>query len=99
MEARIAEIEKILQNVKVLDSSDISTENIGIGNRVVLKNVETGKVLDLHIVGSKEVNKKEGKISNESPIGKACLGKSKGDIIDVEAPIGIIKYEVMEISK
>lgn len=99
IEARIAEIEKALQNVRVLDSNDLSTEHISIGNKVVLKDLETNEVMEFHIVGSKEVNKKEGKISDESPVGKACLGKSKGDIFDVEAPVGILKFEIMDISK
>ncbi|HBH95451.1 MAG TPA: transcription elongation factor GreA [Ruminococcaceae bacterium] len=99
IEARIAEIEKTLQNVKVLDESDLSTEHIGIGNKVVLKDLQKDKVLELHIVGSKEVDMKSGKISDESPVGKACLGKTKGEIIDVDAPAGILKFEILEISK
>lgn len=97
IEARIAEIEKTLQNVKVVDSSDLSTEHIGIGNKVVLKDLETNEVMELDIVGSKEVNLQEGKISDESPIGKACLGKTKGEIFDVDAPAGILKFEVVDI--
>lgn len=99
IEARIAEIEKTLQNVKVLDANDLSTEHISIGNKVVLKDLETGEIMELHIVGSKEVDMKNGKISDESPVGKACLGRTKGDTIDVEAPVGILKFEVMDISK
>ena len=99
IEARIAEIEATLQNVKVLDSSDLSTEHISIGNKVVLKDLETGEEMELHIVGSKEVDMKNGKISDESPVGKACIGKTKGEIIDVEAPVGILKFEILDISK
>ena len=99
IEARIAEIEKTLQNVKVLDESDLSTEHIGIGNRVVLKDLKKNKTMELHIVGSKEVDMKNGKISDESPVGKACLGKTKGEIIDVDAPAGILEFEILEISK
>lgn len=99
IEARIAEIEATLKNVKVLDSSDLSTEHISIGNKVVLKNLSTNAEREFHIVGSKEVDMKKGKISDESPVGKACIGKSKGDIIDVEAPAGLIKFEILDISK
>ncbi len=99
IEARIAEIEKTLQNVKVLDESDLSTEHISIGNKVVLKDLETNEILELHIVGSKEVDMKKGKISDESPVGRACIGRAKGDIVEVEAPVGTLKFEVMEISK
>ncbi|MDE6580852.1 MAG: transcription elongation factor GreA [Ruminiclostridium sp.] len=89
IEARIAEIEKTLQNVKVLDENDLSTEHVSIGNKVVLKDLQKNKVMELHIVGSKEVDMKNGKISDESPVGKACLGKTKGEIIDVDAPAGL----------
>ena len=99
IEARIAEIEKTLQNVKVLDESDLSTEHIGIGNKVVLKDLKKNNIMELHLVGSKEVDMKNGKISDESPVGKACLGKTKGEIIDVDAPAGILKFEILEISK
>ena len=99
IEARIAEIEATLQNVKVLDSSDLSTEHISIGNKVVLKDLETGEKMELHIVGSKEVDMNNGKISDESPVGKACIGRTKGEVIDVEAPVGVLKFEIMDISK
>ena len=99
IEARIAEIEATLQNVKVLDSSDLSTEHISIGNKVVLKDLETGERMELHIVGSKEVDMNSGKISDESPVGKACIGRTKGEVIDVEAPVGVLKFEIMDISK
>ncbi len=99
IEARIAEIEATLQNVKVLDSSDLSTEHISLGNKVVLKDLETGEEMELHIVGSKEVDMDQGKISDESPVGKACMGKTKGEIIDVEAPAGVLKFEILDIGK
>ncbi len=99
IEARIAEIEATLQNVKVLDSSDLSTEHISVGNRILLKDLETGDETEYHIVGSKEVDMKKKKISDESPVGKACIGRSKGDIVEVEAPVGILKFEILDISK
>ena len=99
IEARIAEIEATLQNVKVLDSSDLSTEHVGVGNRVVLKDLETGDETEYHIVGSKEVDMRKKKISDESPVGKACMGRAKGDIVEVEAPVGILKFEILDISK
>ncbi len=99
IEARIAEIEKTLQNVKVLDESDLSTEHISLGNKIVLKDLEADEILEFHIVGSKEVDMKKGKISDESPVGKACLGKTKGEIVEVEAPAGLLKFEIIDISK
>lgn len=99
IEARIAEIEATLANAKVLDSSDLTTSHVNIGNRVVLRDLQENEDLEFHIVGSKEVDMKVGKISDESPVGKACLGRQKGDIIDVEAPAGALKFEIIDISK
>lgn len=99
VESRIAELEAILANAKVLDEDSLSTEIIGLGNIVTLKDLEENEELSLYIVGSKEVDVDNGKISDESPIGAACLGHKLGDIIDVEAPAGILKFEVLEITK
>ncbi|GHV49062.1 transcription elongation factor GreA [Clostridia bacterium] len=99
VEARIAEIEATLMNAQLLDSDSLTTEKIALGNKVRLKNISSGKEVDYHIVGSKEVDMKVGKISDESPVGKACLGHSVKDIVEADAPVGIIKYEIMEISK
>lgn len=99
IEARIAEIEAILTNVKVVDIDDLTTEHIAIGNKIKIKDLETGDVLDLKIVGSKEANMKNGFISDDSPVGKACIGHKHGDIVDVEAPVGVLKFEIIEIDK
>ena len=99
VEARIAEIEATLMNVEILDSESLTTEEVQLGNKIKIKNVETSKEMNLYIVGSKEVDMKTGKISDESPIGKACIGHKVGDIINAEAPAGIVSYEILEISK
>lgn len=99
IEARIAEIEATLVNVKVLDSNDLTTEHVNIGNKIILLDIETNEEMELHIVGSKEVDMKSGKISDESPVGRACMGHQKGDIVDVEAPAGILKFKILDISK
>ena len=99
IEARIAEIEATLKNVVIIDTDSLSTEHIQHGNKVTVKDLEEDKELILYIVGSKEVNIKEGKISDESPIGKALLDHKKGDIVEVEAPVGLLKFEVLDISK
>lgn len=99
IEARIAEIEATLKNVVVIDSDALNTEHIQHGNKIIVKDIEENVERELHIVGSKEVNVKEGKISDESPIGKALLGHKKGDIVDVETPSGILQFEVLDISK
>lgn len=99
VEARIAEIEATLKNVKILDADEISTEHISLGNKVILESLDDGKVLKISLVGSKEVDMKKMKISDESPLGKACIGKKLGEEIIVEAPSGIKKYVIKEIDK
>ncbi len=99
IEARIAEIEATLMNVKIIDFESLSTEHVQVGNRVTVKDLSENEILVLHIVGSKEVDMKRGKISDESPIGKALLGHQKGDLVDVEAPVGILKFEIIDIGK
>lgn len=99
VEARIAEIEVTLMNVEILDSESLNTEEVQIGNKISLKNLSNDAVLNLQIVGSKEVDMKVGKISDESPIGRACIGHKVGDVIQAEAPVGLVSYEITEISK
>ncbi|MGN0657584.1 MAG: transcription elongation factor GreA [Ruminiclostridium sp.] len=99
IEARIAEIEAVLMNVTIIDADNLSTEQVQLGNRVTVKDIGENEILVLHIVGSKEVNMKAGKISDESPLGKALLGHKKGETIDVEAPIGTLKFEIIDIGK
>lgn len=99
IEARIAEIEATLKNVKVIDSDSLNTEHVQHGNKVTVKDIEEDTERVLMIVGSKEVNVKEGKISDESPIGRSLLGHKKGDIVDVETPSGILQFEVLDIGK
>ncbi len=99
IEARIAEIEATLMNVKIIDAETLSTEHVQLGNRVTVKDLSENEVLVLHIVGSKEVDMKAGKISDESPIGKALVGHQKDDIVDVEAPAGILQFEIIDIGK
>lgn len=98
VEAEIAEIEATLKNAKVVDEEELSTEHVNIGNTVVLED-ENGKTIKFFLVGSKEVDMKAMKISDESPIGKACIGKGLGEVVEVEAPAGIRKYRIVEIDK
>ena len=103
MEARIADIEVTLKNVKVIDESELSNENIHIGSKVEVRvnNPRTGKtdVYNYKIVGSNEADPLSGNISDESAVGKALLGHGIGDKIDVEVPAGMMEYEVLAISK
>lgn len=103
MEARIADIEVTLKNVKVIDESELSNENIHIGSKVEVRvnNPRTGKtdVYNYKIVGSNEADPLSGNISDESAVGKALLGHGIGDKIEVEVPAGMMEYEVLAISK
>ncbi|MBQ8903664.1 MAG: transcription elongation factor GreA [Oscillospiraceae bacterium] len=99
LEARIAEIEATLKNVKIIDEDNLSTEHVQLGNTVTVKDIEEDEILVLHIVGSKEVDVEKNKISDESPIGRALMGHAKGETVDVEAPAGSFKFEIIDIGK
>ncbi|MDE6149429.1 MAG: transcription elongation factor GreA [Ruminococcus sp.] len=99
LEARIAELENIIANAVVVDDDDISVTEIGVGSIIKIRDLELDEVEELQIVGSTESDPDNNKISDESPIGKAALNKKVGDIFEVEVPVGIIKFEVLEISK
>lgn len=95
VEHKIAELEVMLQNVKIIEKT--STSVISMGSTVKIYDCEFEEETVYTIVGSAEANLDEGQISDESPIGHALLGKKVGDIVDVETPGGIIKIEVLEI--
>lgn len=99
LEARIAEIEAILTNVKILDADELSTEVVNVGNKLDVLDLETNETIPLHIVGSKEVDMLHGKISDESPLGAALLGHRLDDVVEVEAPGGLLKFKVLDITK
>ena len=90
--------EATLKNAKVVDEDELSTEHVNIGNTVVIED-ESGKKIKFFLVGSKEVDMKAMKISDESPIGKACIGRKLGEEVSVEAPAGVKKYKIVEIDK
>lgn len=86
VEARIAQIEAMLKNVKLLDDDEISTEVVNIGSKVTVKDLEFDEEIDYQIVGSTEADPDAGKISDESPIGSALLTHKIGETVDVETP-------------
>ena len=98
-EAKIAEYENKVRHAKIIDAKDIDTETVQIGNTVKVLDIEFNEEVEYTIVGSTEVNLVENKISNESPIGKALLGRKKGEVVDVDAPDGIIKFKILAIKK
>ena len=99
VEARIEELEKLLKNVEVVDSDEVDTNTISIGCKVRVHFVEENADIEMTIVGSTEASSRQMKISNESPVGKALMGKKIGDEVQVETPAGTMTYRVVEIQK
>ena len=99
IEARIEELEKILKNAEVVDEEEVDLDKINIGCRVKLLDVEFNEELEYKIVGSTEANSLKGKISNESPVGKALIGAKAGDSVSVETQAGVFVYKVLEIQR
>ena len=99
IETRIEEIEKILKNVEVVDEDEVDLDKINVGCVVVLYDKEFEEEVEYKIVGSTEANSLQGKISNESPLGKALIGRTVGEDIEVEAQAGIIEYKVLKIER
>ncbi len=99
LEAQIAELKDIIDNSVVVEDDDISIDEIGVGSIMKIRDLEFDEIETLQIVGSTESDPENGKISDDSPIGKAALKKKVGDVFEVDAPVGIIKFEVLEISK
>ncbi len=99
LEERIAKLEAMLRNAKLIDEEDIRTDIVGIGSKVLVKDLEFDEEMEFIIVGSAEANPYEGKISNESPVGSSLLGNKSGDTVDVNVPDGIIKYKILSITR
>lgn len=99
IEARIEELEKILKNAEVVVEDEVDLDRINIGCQVKILDLEYDEELDYKIVGSTEANSLKGKISNESPVGKALIGAKIGDVVEVETQAGVIKYKVLEIER
>ena len=99
IEARIEQIEKILKNAEVIDEDEVDLEKISIGCKVTVLDVEYDEEEEFRIVGSSEANSLKGKISNESPVGKALIGAKVGDTVNVETQAGVVQYKVLAIEK
>ena len=99
IEARIEDIEKILKNAEVVVEEEVDLDKISIGCNVKILDIEFDEELEYKIVGSTEANSLKGKISNESPVGKALLGAKVGDIVNVETQAGVLQYKVLEIQR
>ena len=99
IEARIDELEKILKNAEVIVEDEVDLDKINIGCQVKILDIEMNQELDYKIVGSTEANSLKGKISNESPVGRALIGAKTGDFVRVETPGGELEYQVLEIQR
>lgn len=99
IEGRIITLEKMLRNARIISNDEVDTNLVSVGAKVTLKDMEFGDTIEYSIVGTAESDPFNNKISNESPVGKAILGKSKGSIVDVNVPAGVIQYEIIDIQK
>lgn len=99
IETRIEEIEKILKNAEVVVEDEVDLDKISVGCQVRIMDCEFDEELEYKIVGSTEANSLKGKISNESPVGRALIGARVGDTVDVETQAGVLQYKVLEIQR
>ena len=98
-EARIKELEELVENAVILDESNIDTSVVSLGSTVKVKNIDIGAEFTYDLVGSNESNPMEFKISDQSPIGAALMGKKAGDKVEVSTPGGVVRLEVVEVSR
>lgn len=98
LEMRIAKLEDTVANARVIDESRIDTNTVQILNRVKMRNMTTGKIVEYTLVSENEANLKEGKLAIGTPIAQALLGKKKGEEVDVKVPSGMLRLEILDIS-
>lgn len=99
LELKISKLEEMLLNARILSDEEIDTSKVYILSTVKLKNLTKGEIVTYTLVSQKEANLKEGKISVDSPIGKGLLGKMVGEIVEIKVPAGILKFEILEITR
>ena len=97
LEHKIAQLEERLLSARVITKKEISKDAVSVGAHVRLRDMQANKTFEYHIVGSAEANPAENKLSNESPVGKAIIGHKKGDVVEVTAPRGSLKFKILEI--
>ena len=98
LEHRIAVLEEKFANARVISKKDVAKDVVSVGSHVKLRDVSAKETVEYHIVGSAESNPSENKLSNESPVGKAILGKKKGETVEVQTPRGkALKYKILDI--
>lgn len=99
IEGRILTLEKILRNAKLVDEVEVDPGVVGIGSRVRLRDLVDGSTVEYTIVSSTEANPGESRISDESPVGKAMVGQRQGDVVEINVPAGVLKYEVLAVER
>lgn len=99
LELKISKLEEVVANARIIDESNLDTSKALIHSNVVIKNLANGREMTYKLVAQSEADLKQGKISVDSPIGKGLLGKEVGDIAEVQVPSGIVKFEVLEITR
>ncbi len=97
IEGRIITLEKMLRYARIIDISEVPSDTVGVGSTVLLKDQDTGDDIEYTIVGSAEADPADNKISNESPVGKAILGKKVDTVVEIKVPAGILKYRIVDI--
>jgi transcription elongation factor GreA len=97
LEQEIAKLEERLAHARVIEAGEISTDVVGIGTVVRLRDIDANETIEYTIVGSAEANPAERRLSNESPVGKAIIGRKKGETVEVAAPRGKLKFKIMDI--
>ncbi len=97
VEGRIITLEKMLRHARIIDTSEVPPDTVGVGSTVLLKDQDTGEDIEYTIVGSAEADPADYKISNESPVGNALVGKKVGTVVVVKVPAGTLKYQIADI--
>jgi transcription elongation factor GreA len=97
IEGRIIQLEKMLRYARIIDTSEVPPDTVGVGTTVLLKDQDTGDDIEYTIVGSAEADPADNKISNKSPVGKAILGKKVGTVVEVKVPAGTLRYRIEDI--
>lgn len=99
IEGRIITLEKMLRNARIINNDEIDLNTVSIGSTVVVEDLEFNETLEYTIVGTAESDPLQNKISNESPVGRAIIGKAKGTVVEVSVPAGIIQYKIVDIKR
>lgn len=98
LEVKIANLKNLVANAKVIDESQIDTEIVTLMNKVKIQNVATKQIMEFTIVGETEADFSHGKLAATTPIGKALIGHSKGDVVEATVPSGVLKFKILDIS-